>query len=820
MSFTDNALGLARRAVRSVRRRPTLGSLVVATLSVAIAATTLIFSFVKVLVLEPLPLASPERVVLVYSTSDERGIDRGGTNLVDFLEWRAKATSFEHLAAARSRFYSLRTETATPLRVRAEQVSASLFPAWGLSTTVGRYLRPGEDAPDATAVVVLSHGFWTRRFGADPSVLGHSIDLDGVPYQVVGVLEPDIEIGTLSAVDVWVPLPLDADAASAHERSLQVTGLLKPGVSGARAQEELAALAVHDPVLGSMSNRGWGVRVLPFNEAMTVPQTWTILGLASLAVVLVFLVACANVATMMITRALERRHEVAVHLALGASRTWIMVPLVLEALGLSLIAGAVGLVLAQQGLELIRAVTYEPFFRLVRLDGAVQLAALTLTVVAPLLFGLAPAFIAAAERPAHVFRTIGAISPRRFFSRWVNPALVVGQLAFAVALSIASVMTGRVALALDSARTNYDATGVVAMRMDFPTGSGGETAQGRPYGTPQELSAAEERLLRLLAVSGDAGTVVAASSALPRVDAERSSDLRWSGHEGGDAEPEAWAVTVAVTRGYFALLRLPVLRGRPFAEGRWGDGPSEAVVSRTLARMYFGSESAALGQFLSPATSEGGEGEVALEIVGVVEDIGTGVNGPKPYVYVPLARFPSRHVTFLLRGAGLGTDESARLAATVARDFDPGLAVEVRPLRSYEREIHANDRLTAGLFSVFAIVALLLAAGGLYGLLSHAVAASTAEIGLRRALGASAWNVLRHTGARTLRMVVLGLVLGFAMASPIPFVFQGWPGGVDVFDPMLYLGVAGVVLAVTLVAVMGPLNTALKFEPIRALRGP
>jgi len=799
--LSDVANGL-----RMIARRPRFAVLVCLTLGVAIGASTVIFSFVNGLVLEPLPLGEPNRVVLVYSTNSSQEVARGATSLPDFLDWCAMATSFEELAAGDTRVLSLETPGG-PVAVRGRRVTAGLFRAWGLTAALGRTMAPGEDRPGAPPVVILSHGFWRRQFGSDPAIVGRTVSLDGRVSTIIGVLTPGIEIGDLALTDVWMPLTLELTGWPRSMRTLQVTGLRKSQVTVQQANAEFRRIAGQLSNANPETNDGWSASVLPFAEAMAVPETWLVLALASLAVALVLLVACANVASLMLARGIEQRSEVAIRLALGASRGRIVRPAVIEAMLLALAGGGAGLLLAFLGLDVVRAVTFHPFFQKVQIDLRVLGFVLALSLVTPLLFGLGPA-LAASRLPVNVLlKDVGTGSLSSPHGRRLRGFLVAAQMAVALALLVVCVLTVSAAILVRHVDLGFEGAHTLLVRVNLPE---------LKYPTPLHVATIERQLVAALAEL-HVVRAAAAASRLPVLEREHLTAI--SGHgTPADRHDRLWAASVAVSGDYFAVMGIPILAGRSFSTRDTAESKGVAVLSDQAARLCCGGRDRALGTRIRLA-GEQGTGSW-LDVVGVVGNVRSSVGEitPRPYVYVSLAQYPERSVAFVVRTPAGDTVLPAAVREAV-RAIDPQLAVhELRTIEDALYQSHASDRLVAGFFGAFALVAVWLASTGLFGLMSYSVQQRTREIGLRVMLGARPADILSMILLSGLRLAMTGAAVGVVFAYPLAQGMRGAVRGVGTADAALYLGPAGLLAGIAIVACYIPARRVMGVDPAKALR--
>ena len=800
----DSLLQDLRIAGRQIAKERAFAAIVVVTLALAIGVNTLTFSFVNFFVFKPLPMKEVPRLVMIYGKHAEYGRDRAQVSYGDFLDWREQSTSFEDLAAARRRTYNL-TGAGDPLRVRGFATTASLFTEWGLEAFAGRLIRPEDDRRGAARVALLSHGFWSRQFGADRNVVGRTLRLDGQPYLVVGVLAPAIEIGTLSEIDVWTPLTPEADPTDRVVRTLLVTGRLKPGLDVPRAAAEIQALVARQQPDHPATNAGWGAVVMPIRSAMTGANTWLILALLGLAVSLVLAIACANVANLMLARGAVRRRETAVRAALGASRGRLVRQLLTEGAVLAILGGALGVFLAGWGLDVIRSVTFEPFFSLVVLDRRVMAFSAALSLLTPLLFGLVPAFQATAvDLVVALKEGSGSVSgsKRRVFGRNL---MVSGQLAMALALLLVAGLVVRAALAMRQVALGFDHHQLVALKTELPEARYPGDAQVRAF-----KLGLEERLRALPGV-----TNVATAAGLPVFDPGGSEPLDLEGVVWSQEQARPLALRSVVGVGYFETLRMRTTRGRVF-DARDDAGTEPAVViNEALATRHFSGRDP-VGQRIRI-----GAGDAPWRtIVGVVANILNTEPGqpPLPQAFVPFEQQPVRTLTVLVR-----TDRVEAVVAAVRHEMaelDPEQPLyDVKTMERAFFEALASDRVIMGMFVAFAIVALGLATLGLYSLISYLVSQRTREIGVRMAMGARRADILRLVLGQGARLVLAGLGLGLAGGLGLGQLIASTLVGVSPRDPLTFTVVPLLLALIGLVATVLPARRAAGVDPAVVLRG-
>jgi len=785
--------------VRMVRRQPSFSLVVIVTLALAIGANTVIFSFANVLLLRPLPMKDDRTLGWIFNVDPYRGGDRGPLSIPEFLDYRASLTSFESIAASTRSSVTL-TGRGDARRLVASCVSANLIDMWALRLARGRSFSPAADTPGAAGEVVLSDHYWRRELAADPAVVGQTLMLDGQPSTVVGVLAPDIEIGNMSEVDVWTPLSLSPDAAR-DERLLRVNGRLKPGVTHAQAGVEVRQVAARLASAHPKTNQGWTARVAGSRDARTGADTAVIMALLATVVSFVLLLACANLANLVLSRAAGRRRELSIRSALGASRTRVIRQMLTENLVYGVCGGIAGLGVAAAGLALIRAAAFEPFFAMIRIDRNVLAFTALLALLTPMLFAILPALQSTRSDAGEGLkdggtRTAGGVRAAR--SRSV---LIVAQLSLAVMLLVLATLFVQALRNISGASIGIDTRKVLTARLDLPAWR---------YRTPAATADYYEQLLaRLQSTQGlDAA---ATTDRMPLLDAEPITDVTVEGRAVARPEDRAWAVKSAVSDRYFAVTGIALVAGRAFSMEDRPGRPPVAIVNQEMARRYWGSAERALGARFSLA------GE-SLQIVGVAADTLRGDReGVNPEAYLSSRQRPAKAAVLMIRS----TDPagSAAMVRAQIRALDADVPVSgMRPLHDALDEDLSSGKVLGSLFVAFAVLALVLAASGLYAVVSYSASQRVKEIGVRVALGALPSDITRMMLRQTGLLVAIGLGLGLAGGRLLAMGATSLLYRVSPSDPATYTGVAVILGAIALLASYVPVRRAIAVDPVRALR--
>ena len=708
------------------------------------------------------------------------------------------------MAAWRSTAFNL-SGVDQPVRVEAQEVSAGCFELLGVRLAAGRSFGRGDERPGAPLVAILAHRLWVDRFAASPRALGRTLLFDGEPATIVGVLGPE-EVGP----DVLVPLRLDTVGADRSARSLFVLGRLGPGVSLGQAGAEMVAIAARLEREFPDTHRGWTVNVRPLAEEFIGPGARLAFAILAGAVGAVLLVGCANIANLMLARGLARRRELAVRTALGASRGRLCLQVLTESFVVAAAGALLGLVLAEAGLRWLEwMLPPDSSLMSLHIDWPVLLFALALSVFCSLFFGLVPALDAAR---VEVASGLHEGSPRAFGSRRARTlrwSLVAGEVALSALLLVVAGLLGRTLIALERVEPGFDPRGLLTGRLSLPE---------RAYGRGPAAAAFVRDVLERLASDPRVRSASAASrvpAAGSRFNPNRS--LAIEGRRNVPGTRTALAADLTVTPRHFATLGIPILEGRDFSDSDGARAPLVAIVSRTAVDRYWPGRSPLgarirLGDEPSPSAWR--------TIVGVVGDVrNDDIDAPPlPHVYVPHRQRPEAAMTVVLRTQGDPLALVGALRAAVAA-ADPHQALfDVKTMERIFDEDLAGSRVLIQVMQFFAICALLLAAVGIYGVVAHAVARRTQEIGLRMALGASARSVAGLVLRQGLTPVGAGLVLGVAGALAISRVVASVLYQVSPTDPLTYVGVAALLALVATAACLVPARRAARVDPLEALR--
>ncbi len=795
-----------RFGARTLWKSPGFTLVAVLTLALGIAANTTIFSLVNSVMLRPLPYAEPERLVMLAVGGKE-------TSAADFFDWRAQSASFEQMAAMA--YWSANLGgVETPERVQGFLVTPEFFTLLGVQPFAGRAFLPAEAEAGQDGVAIISHGLWRRAFGSDPNLVGKNVPINGRPRTVVGIMPAGFQF--YREADAWAPLafaPADLAAVSARRaRYLLAPARLKPGVTLEQAQAELNAVTRRLEEQYPQTNTGRHYRVAPLHEEVVGSIRTPLLVLLG-AVGFVLLIACANVANLLLARAAARQREFSVRVALGAGRGRIVRQLLTESVLLALAGGAAGLVLTFWGGDLLMAaiprhfISGLPAMQAVEIDKAVLGFTLGVSLLTGVVFGLAPALQFSNPDLNRVLKEGGRGAGGGSQSQRLRGLLVIAEVALSLMLLVGAGLLIRSFVGLMGVTPGFDPDRLLTMQITLP--------QLR-YPEPEKAAAFYEDVIRRVeSLPGVAGA--AATTNLPLGGSDQTTRFTV---EGRPAPPRGQEPEVSfrdITPGYFQTMGIPLLRGRAFDERDRTGAPLVAVISETLARQQFGSVEGALGQRLSRPV---GADTQTVEVVGVVADVRhTGLKAePKSELYLSELQDSARGMTLVVRAEG----DPAALASAVRgkiQEVDKDQPVfDVRTMREVIATSVNLNRFSMLLLSLFALVALLLAAVGLYGVMSYAVAQRTSEIGIRIALGAQGRDIFRLVVGQSMALALAGMALGVGGSFAVTRVLTSLLYGVSATDPLVFAGVALLLALVALVACYVPARRAMKVDPMVALR--
>lgn len=789
-----------RYAVRSLVKHRSFSVIAIITLSLGIGANTAIFSVVNGILLRPLPYANPAELVTVLQG------ESSPVAPANYLDLKQQTQSFESLSAAQMWGPTL-TGRDQPEHLRGLQLSADMFHLLGVNPVVGRTFAAGEDQPGNEHVVVLSHRLWQRRFGGDPNVIGQQLTLDGAGYTVVGVMPQPFEFAPFWAThtELWVPLNLGARISDRNGQSLRVFGRLKPGVTRAQAQSDVATVFARLAQQYPDSNKGLTLSVDSLHEKV-VGKTRTALLIFLGAVGFLLLIACANVANLLMTRAAARQKEIALRTALGASRSRIARQLLTESVVLSLLGGVLGLFLGVFGVQLFVRLGAEilPRMQTIGIDVYVLCFTLGISLLTGLLFGLAPVLQIRKASFNAVLKEGGRGSSNAGRRNLGRRALVVSEVALALMLLIGGGLLLRSFQRLVSVDPGFNPHGVLSMTISL---AGSQHKTG-----PQRAAFFAGLLERVDALPGVQST--SAINHLPLAGDLWTLGFTIEGRAAllpGETQGAAYRI---VRPNYFQTMGATLLNGRDFTVRDDDTAPGVVIVNDALARRYWPNENP-LGKRITVAK------DGLREIVGVVKNVAQGdwAGEPGPEVYLPHLQTPSpRSMTLVVRSA----TEPLSLVGPVQNSvwsLDKNLPVsEVQTLDDVVSEAVGPQRFNTVLLGLFSSVALLLAVVGIYGVLSDAVTTRTHEIGVRMALGARASDVLSMIVRQGMTLVGLGIAIGLFGAYLLTQLLATLLYQVSATDRVTFLAVPLALAAVALGACLIPARRATRVDPLVALR--
>jgi predicted permease len=802
-----------RYGARVLAKHRGFTAVAVLTLALGIGANTAIFSVVNELLLRPLPFHDAERLVMLWEVTPE-GRHQNTTSRANFRGWREQSTAFEGMAAFSDQRLSL-TGDGDPEEVSVQFATPELFQVLGVEPILGRGMTPEDARPGAPDVAVLSYGIWQRRFGGDPQVVGKPITLNGTPYTVVGVLPTDFQwhirkrSGTVRPAEIWTVLTMPTEGPGVHGRFLSVVARLKPDASLEQAEAEMKTIAARLEQEALQYNKGYGAEVIPLREQFVGnvrPALLILLG----AVGFVLLIACANVANLMLSRAAAREKEIALRTALGAHRLRIVRQLLTESLLLALLGSLLGLGLAWWGIRALVAISPRDLVNLqgVGINLTVLVWTLAVSLVTGIIFGLAPALEATHLNLNDALKEGGkGAGGQSSRSRRLRSALVIAEVALALVLLASAGLLVKSFARLQKIDTGFNTENVLTMVVRLPDGKYKEDQQvvaffrqatERTGALPGVRAVGLVNFLPLYGGLGSATGFTIEGRPAPPPGEEPSTNVRVSDSD------------------YFSAMGIPLLRGRTFTDFEASEARHVVLISESLAQQHFAAEDP-IGKRISV---EMFDKPTPTEIIGIVGDVryDSLTDKAEPTVYFPHPELTYSFMTLVIRTTG----DPAAMAPAVRRELraiDPDQPVsDVRTMNQVMADTVGRARFNTLLFGLFAGLATLLAAVGIFGVMNYSVTLRTREIGIRMALGAQPGQVLMLILKQGLRLTLIGIGIGLAGALTLTRVMSGLLFGVDATDPATFAAIVLLLAVVSLIACYLPARRATRVDPLIGLR--
>ena len=806
-----------RYSVRSLLQARVFAAAAILTLALGIGANTAIFSIAHAVLLRPLPYKDPQQLVQVWENNRQRNMPRYGIAPANFLDWQQRNTVFQQMSAFASYLSMNLTGRGEPVRLQGARVSANFFPLLGISPALGRTFLEEEDQTGGNQVAILDHTLWQNHFGSDPAIIGQPVSLNDTSYTVIGVLPADFRAPfsapsaseSSEQVDVFVPLALEArERVHRGTHPLRVLARIKPGVTLEQARSEMEAIAAQIEKENPESNLGKGVTLVALHEQIVGDFRLALMVLLG-AVVAVLLIACSNVANLLLARALGRRKEIVIRAALGAGRRRLVRQLLTESLLLAALGGLAGVSLAYGAVGLVRGLAAAeitiPRAEEISLNTEVLAFALGLSLFTALVFGLAPALIACKVNLNDALKQSGRSSTKGAFEFRLRGLLVVSQIALATMLLIGAGLMLRSLWQLQSVDPGFRPARILTMQIAPPASR---------YKDSRQMHSLYARLLERATVLPGVQSVGGAMY-LPFSGTSNAWAFQIQGRPPlppGQSMMSGWR---PVTANYFPTMGIPLARGRDFTASDTADAPLAVIINESMAREFWPNEDP-VGQQLRF------NGERWRTIVGIVKDVHHSQLefAPTPEMFFPYPQldFSWLSMTLVVRAEGdpLALTSSLR---SIVRELDPSLPVyNVRTIETMLSASLARPRWNLLLLVIFAAIAVILASLGLYGVMNYAVSQRVPEIGIRTALGARPGDVVRLILKQGAALIVVGVSLGLGGAFALSRVMQSLLFGITATDRATFVSAAVLLVAVALTATYLPARRATRIDPVVALR--
>ena len=804
-----------RYGVRMLAKNASFTVIAVLTLALGIGANTAIFSVVNAELLRPLPFRDPGRLVRVWATNSRTGTKSNSVSYPDFADWRAQNQVFEQIGVYTNANYTL-TGVEQPAHLEGQAISAEVMTLLGATPELGRLFAPGED--DAHHhVAILSHRLWKQHFAGDPGIIGRTITLENSGYTVVGVMPASFEFPLQRRpVELWTTFSAlqestDNSPAITQQRGAHfLIGIarLKPGVTLTQAQSAMDVLASSLAKQYPNSNKYFGVRLVPEQEEITGairPALFVLL----IAVGVVLLIACVNVANLLLARATTRAREIAIRSALGAGRMRVVRQLLTESFLLALLAGTLGVILAAWGTDALVRLSPEDLPRVgeIHMDGRVLAFTAILSVVTGIIFGLAPALQITRANLVDTLKESALSTTAGMYRHRLRSSLVIVEMALALVLLVSAGLLIHSLISLQNVNPGFNPRNVLASDIDLPDGK---------FPNSKKVEFLRDLMPRVKALPGV--VTAAAIEPLPMSGSEIRVAVEIEGHPVARSDEKLSSIRV-ITEDYFRTMQIPLLQGREFQEQDSAEAAPVVIINEALAQQFFPGENP-IGKHIRPGISTDEKPSRMREIVGVVGNVKYQDLSSEwtPESYIPFAQLPFEAMTIVTRGANnpyILAKPTAEAVLSVDKDVP---TFQVRTVEDYLNGTIAIPRFNTFLLGMFAGLALVLTAVGLYGVISYSVAQRTHEIGIRIALGGQPRDMLRLVVGQGLRLALVGVGLGLVVALFFTRFVSSLLFGITPADPISYAGVVLLLLGVVLLACYIPARRAMRVDPMVALR--
>lgn len=804
-------------ATRMLMKNPGFTAVAVLTLALGIGANTTVFSVVEALLNFPLPMDDPNRIALIFSENPAVDLTQSPASVDDFLDWRRQSRSFEFMAAGAAGAYNL-VGSGEPVRVTAFRFSAGFFPMTGKSLAMGRPFLEEENQPGAPRVVVLSHGFWQKRFGGNPNVLGEQLSLDGEAYTVVGVAAEDFFF-PLGGSDLFTPLVLEPGRSNRDERTLLVMGRLRPGVSADEATAEMQTIARRIEKDHPDTNEGWAVNVQTVRDNLSSGSALAMILLYG-AITFVLLIACANVANLLLARATAREKEIALRTTLGAGRLRLIRQLMTEAVMLSSVGGALGFLLALWGINVLRnMVAPDPnvgfIADVMQLNSNIVFHTLGISVLSGLLFGLAPALQTSKPKLYDTLKEAGRGAGGGRRRRYVRNLLVMSQVAMALALLGTAGALIRAFNHIYTADPGFNPADLLTMQIALPE---------RDYSQPRQVAAFyRETLDRMARIPGVESAALTTTLPLTLFPGGSTTPVTVEGAT-DEESAKPTVVELVVSPSYFETMEIPVIQGRGLTTQDSESSLRVAVVSKEMVHRHW-METDLIGRRFK--LDGAGSDNPWITVVGVTDDVqthGHSLRNPTlkmPHVFLPHAQSP-RRTTFVVLRTAVEPLSIAAAAREAVWEIDKSQPVEdIQTMADVIARVDTQNTFFVRILTGLAVIALVLAGVGIYGVISYSVQQRSHEIGIRMALGAQPRSIVYLVVKQGALLTGIGLLFGVAGAVTFVRLMGSQLEGLqeaNASGPLTFVTVSLVLLAVAKLASYIPARRAVRVDPVVTLR--